>query len=136
MKLKKLSYRDLSQYIRGLSILIKKDKVIHENEKKLILEFGLALGFEDKFYTQSVEEFLKKKNIDILPPKFSSQEIAKLFIYDAIKMAFIDDFFHKKELEWIYDIADENKIPREFVIKTIKEYWENYPSKKIDFKLE
>lgn len=136
MKLKKLSYRDLSQYIRGLSILIKKDKVIHENEKKLILEFGLALGFEDKFYTQSVEEFLKKRNIDILPPRFSSSEIAKQFIFDAVKMAFIDDFFHKKELEWIYDIADENKIPRDFVIQTIKEYWKNFPNKKINFKLE
>jgi hypothetical protein len=126
----KLSYIDTSNFLRSLLVLIKKDNIIHAREVELLKSIGEELGFEKEFYEATVEEFLSKKKIDISIPKFSSQKVTIKFIYESIKMGFIDNYFHIKELEWLYEVAGKNKIPTNFVDKKLVEYLKKYPEKK------
>ena len=118
----KLSYIDTSSYLRGLLILIRKDKIVHKNEKQLMLEIGEKLGFKSEIYIKTVDEFLAKKNIDDTPPKFSSMKVSLRFIEEAISMAFIDNYFHLQEFSWLNDVAKVNKIPKEKVKEKIEKY--------------
>ncbi len=126
----KLSYIDTGNFLRSLLILIKKDNIIHKKEVELLKKIGNELGFEKEFYEKTVEEFLLKDKIDLSIPKFSSVKVTIKFIYDAIKMGFVDNYFHIKELEWLYDVATKNKIPSKFIDKKIIEYLRIYPEKK------
>ncbi len=125
-----LSYKDKSNFLLGLIILIRKDNFIHKNERELILEFGEYLGFEKEFYQPVVDSFLLRENINDDPPQFSSEEVTMHFFDNAIKMAFVDDYFHTKELVWLKKVAKENKIPFEELNKKIDKYLELYPDKK------
>lgn len=118
----KLSYIDTSNYLRGLLVLIRKDKIVHKNEKQLMLEIGEKLGFKSEIYIKTVDEFLAKKNIDDTPPKFSSMKVSLRFIEEAISMAFIDNYFHLQEFSWLNDVAKVNKIPKEKVKEKIEKY--------------
>ena len=126
----KLSYIDTSNFLRGLLILIKKDNIIHEKEIELLNKFGEVLGFEEEFYKTAVKEFLTKRNIDSSIPKFSSNKVTIQFINDSIKMGFVDNYFHIKEIEWLYDVANKNKIPSTFLDKKIIRILKKYPEKK------
>lgn len=118
----KLSYIDTSSYLRGLLILIRKDKIVHKNEKQLMLEIGEKLGFKSEIYEKTVNEFLSKKKIDETPPKFSSMKVSLRFIEEAISMAFIDNYFHLQEFSWLNEVAKVNKIPKEKVKEKIEQY--------------
>ena len=118
----KLSYIDTSNYLRGLLVLIRKDKIVHKNEKQLMLEIGEKLGFKSEIYIKTVDEFLAKKNIDDTPPKFSSMKVSLRFIEEAISMAFIDNYFHLQEFSWLNEVAKVNKIPKEKVKEKIEQY--------------
>jgi len=103
-------YLDKSNYFRALLILIGKDNIISENERKRILEIGKNLGFEKKFCEEAVNDFLYNHFVDLSAPKFSNQEIAKLFLKDAVNIAFSDNELFVGELEWIKVIAQTNNI--------------------------
>ncbi len=126
----KLSYIDTSNFLRGLLILIKKDNIIHQKEVELLNKMGKQLGFDRDIYESAVNEFLLKKNIDSTVPKFSSLKVSIEFINDAIKMGFVDNYFHVKELEWLYEVAKKNKIPSAFIDKKLVKYIKKYPEKK------
>ncbi len=126
----KLSYIDTSNFLRGLLILIKKDNIIHQKEVELLNKMGKQLGFDRAIYESAVNEFLLKKNIDSTVPKFSSLKVSIEFINDAIKMGFVDNYFHVKELEWLYEVAKKNKIPSAFIDKKLVKYIKKYPEKK------
>ncbi len=112
-------YLDKSNYFRALLILIGKDNIISENERKRILEIGKKLGFEKKFCEEAVNDFLYNRFIDLSPPKFSNQEITELFIKDAINLAFSDNELYVGELEWIKAIAKANDIDMAWLDKQI-----------------
>ena len=125
-----LSYKDTSNFLLGLLILIRKDNFIHQNERDLMLEFGDYLGFEKEIYKPVVDGFLSKKKINETPPKFSSEQITFHFLEEAIKMAFVDDYFHVAELKWLNEVAKNNNIALDEVKTRIDKYLELYPEKK------
>ncbi len=125
----KLSYIDTGNFLRGLLILIKKDNIIHQKEVELLNKMGKQLGFDREIYESAVNEFLLKKNIDSTVPRFSSLKVSIEFINDSIKMGFVDNYFHVKELEWLYEVAKKNKIPSSFVNKKLAKYIKKYPEK-------
>jgi len=125
-----LSYKDTSNFLLGLLILIRKDNFIHQNERDLMVEFGEYLGFEKDIYKPVVDGFLSKKKINGTPPKFSSEQITFHFLEEAIKMAFVDDYFHVAELKWLNEVAKSNNISKAEVKTRIDKYLEMYPEKK------
>jgi hypothetical protein len=115
-------YIDKSNYFRALLILIGKDNIISENERKNILEIGKNLGFEKKFCEEAVNDFLYNRFVDLSPPKFSKNEIAQLFIKDAINIAFSDNELFVGELEWIKMIAEKNELNSTWLDQEILKY--------------
>jgi len=101
---------DKSLYLKGLLLLISKDKIITESEKKYVMEAGRSLGFEDRFCENAISEILENDYIDQTPPKFSSREIAEYFINDGFTIALSDYDLHAEELKWLHITANENLI--------------------------
>lgn len=71
------SILDKSNYLRGLLILIKKDKNVWDHEMELFFEEGNSLGFEKDFCKDSLNNLLININIDPKPPVFFDKKIAK-----------------------------------------------------------
>jgi hypothetical protein len=68
---------DKSSYLRGLLILIKKDKNVWDHEMKLFFEEGNSLCFEKNFCEASLNNLLTNINIDPKPPVFFSKKLLR-----------------------------------------------------------
>jgi hypothetical protein len=101
---------DKSLYLKGLLLLISKDKLVTDSERKFVMEAGKSLGFENKFCENAIDEILENDHIDGKPPKFSNREIAKYFINDGLTIALSDCDLHAEELKWLHITANENLI--------------------------
>jgi hypothetical protein len=116
---------DRSNYLRGLLILIRSDKVITESEKRMVLNCGASLGFERRFCETAINELLENEYILDTPPVFSNSELAECFLRDAIRVALADKTMHLFELQWLIDFAQSNGLPLERVDELIKFYITN-----------
>ena len=101
---------DKGLYLKGLLLLISKDKLITEIEKMYVMEAGRSLGFEEKFCENAIDEILDNDYIEKTPPKFSSRDLAKYFIKDGLTIALSDYDLHAEELKWLSITANENYI--------------------------
>ena len=52
----RISLLDRSLYYKSLMILIRQDRQIHDEEKKMMLSIGKMLGFDPKFCTKTMED--------------------------------------------------------------------------------
>jgi len=111
---------DRSLYFKGLLILSKIDADVTWEEKEVLKIVGETLGFNTEFYDTTINEIIENEHIKNEPLKFSSQQIANMFLRDAIKLAFSDSILHKKEYEWILECARINKIPDHRINDQIK----------------
>ena len=116
---------DRSNYLRGLLILIGKDRKISEEEKKLFRQLSNELGFSKEFCETAMEELLENEYIIEDPPKFSNVEIAKLFILDGIKLAFADKELHLYELSWLRSVAEANSIEHAWAMEQFEKFKNN-----------
>ncbi len=131
-----ISWKDKSLYFKGLILLIGKDFVISEEERKLLQDIGKALGFEQKFIDSSIDNLLENKYITDEPPIFSDKEIAKIFIKDGIRLAISDKNMHPFEIEWLQNVARSNNLDTNFVNDQIDFYLKNQYLKEDQDKLE
>ncbi len=121
-----LNYQDKGNYFRGLLILIGKDNIIDDKEKKRILEICNRLGYDSKFCDEAVNNFLENEFINLNPPQFSSKKVATQFLKDAIGLSLVDNDFHADELVWIEKVASKNKISNEWLDKELNAFIKNY----------
>lgn len=105
-----ISAVDASNYLRGLMLLIRRDRKVTQSEVDLIMRIGKALGFEEEFCRQSVEGILENEYIREQPPRFSRQELARMFIRDGLLLAYSDQELHPLEEEWLRLIAELNNL--------------------------
>ena len=106
----KIPVPDSSNYFKGLLILIRKDNKITESEHVLMIRIGKALGFEETFIEDSIQEILLNKFISETPPVFSSRELAEKFLKDGLVLAASDNEIHPDEEAWLLSVAGINKI--------------------------
>jgi hypothetical protein len=106
-----LNLMDRSLYFKGLLILSRIDKYVKSQEKEILRKVGNSLGFNKEFCEATINEVIENKHIKDEPLKFSNQQIANMFLRDAIKLAFCDSNLDEKEYEWIIKCAKINKIP-------------------------
>ena len=52
---------DKSNYLKGLLITARKDKILAESEKKIIRKIGERLGFSSDFYEETLNNLLRNK---------------------------------------------------------------------------
>lgn len=106
----KISLLDRSLYYKGLLLLIRQDRRIHDEEKKMMLGIGKMLGFDPKFCAKTIEEILKNNHIDNTPPVFSKPDIALCFIRDGLSVSASDGQIHEAEIQWLNAVAKHNGL--------------------------
>jgi hypothetical protein len=106
----KISLLDRSLYLKGMMLLIRKDREISPEEKNMALQIGKILGFEEKFCENVIKELMDNKYIIDVPPHFSTPDIAGCFIRDGLKLSFVDGQIHQKEFLWLKAVAHTNAL--------------------------
>jgi tellurite resistance protein len=101
---------DRGNYYRGLLVLIRKDQVINELERELMLRIGKILDFDRRFCEEAIKDVLNNKYIKREPMLFSCPEVAERFMIDALRLAFIDGELHPTELSWLRAVAHANGL--------------------------
>jgi len=99
----RISLLDRSLYYKSLMMLIRKDHVIHDEEKKMMMHIGKMLGFEAKFCAGTIEEILDNQHI-----RFSRKQT--FFIRDGLRLSASDGNLHKVEITWLESVAKRNSL--------------------------
>ena len=119
-------------YFKGLLLLIRKDRDIHQEERNMLMRIGKALGFEKNFCKNAITEILDNKYIVDDPPRFSNPDIAKYFIKDGLRLAFVDGQFHEKEVAWLKAVAEQHGLEETCYEDVLKALWDHLPGAAID----
>lgn len=106
----KISLLDRSLYYKGLMLLIRKDRTIHDDEKKMMMHIGKMLGFAPKFCAHTIEKIMDNNHIIDSPPLFSEPDIALCFIRDGLRLSAVDGRIDKAETTWLESVAIHNGI--------------------------
>ena len=125
----KLSQKAKSQYYKGLLVLLRRDRVIDDREKDLMLRIGEILGFERRFCEATINDLLSNANITRDPIRFPDETIRECFFRDAVRLALIDDNFHPSELRWLRSVARFNGLTDAWLDDVIREIREKNPAK-------
>ena len=116
----KISLLDRSLYLKGLVLLIRKDRKIYAEERNMTIRIGKILGFEKRFCENGIEELMDNKYIVDLPPRFSVPYIARCFIKDGLKLSFVDGHIHENELIWLKAVAETNGLEDKWYDDSVK----------------
>ncbi len=109
-----ISVLDKSNYLKGLLIIAKKDNQLAEQEKKIIRQFAVKLGFAHDFYEDTLKSLLSNKYISEEPIIFSDKKIAESFITDGLTLANSDNSVVGVEIDYIRSIATANNFDKKW----------------------
>ncbi len=123
-----MTLQDRSLYFKGLLLLTRKDNIIANEEKALLLRLGELLQFNREFCENTIRDILKNPYMDEEPPLFSNREFAEMFLLDGIKMAFADNNLHKKEYGWMQEIAEKNNVSADWLSARLSDFLTDAPT--------
>ncbi len=115
------NYLDRSNYVKGLLLLIGKDKKITDSERDFLHKIGNILSFNKKFIESAINELFENEFLGNEPPVFSQKQYAEAFLRDAIQLALVDNDVSREELDWLHSIALSNDVSDEW-LKNEMEY--------------
>lgn len=130
-----MTLADRSHYYRGLLLLTRKDNIITDEEKALLLRLGELLQFNRDFCEETIGDLLINPHFDESPPKFSNKSVAKMFLLDGIRIAFADHNLHTAEFKWMQEIARINRINNDWLNQNVVSFLEGH-SQSQRFQLE
>lgn len=81
-----------------------------------MMRIGKSLGLEKYFCDNAIHEILENEFILNETHEFSTKELAKKFIKDALLLAASDNDIHAFEEEWIKSTAEKNCIDTEWFL--------------------
>lgn len=113
---------DKSKYLKGLLIVSRKDESLTSQERELISEAGNRFGFAKEFYEEALNNILRNEHVKDEPLIFSNQAIAKMFILDGFKLAYIDTDNPVEELDWLKNTAKANNLGEEWFNNSLMLY--------------
>ena len=119
---------DASNYFKGLLLLIRQDHKITPAEAATMREIGRSLGLEPRFCEEAIRDVLDNPYITDTPPKFSSDDLAKRFVCDGLRLALADAEIHQLEEEWLAAVAGANGIADEWFLDKNNENSHNVSS--------
>ncbi|MEN8193865.1 MAG: hypothetical protein ABFS12_13670 [Bacteroidota bacterium] len=121
-----IDYYDKSIYFKGLLLLIKRDRVIENPERKLMQDVGKFLGFEKDFIQDSIDDVLDNKYLTEDIPVFSNKTIAESFLLDGLKLSFSDNDFAPEEVEYLTEVAKQNGLDTDWFASMLKSYLSHF----------
>jgi hypothetical protein len=99
-----------SLYFKGLMLLIRMDRMITDDEKRIMTRIGEILGFDKKFCEDTISELLDNTHIIDAPPQFSNPDVARSFINDGLRLTYSDGKIDEKGLAWLEAVAAVNGL--------------------------
>jgi hypothetical protein len=118
----KLSLLDRSNYYKGLLVLLRRDRIIDDREKALMLQIGKIFDFDKRFCETTIDELLSNAHITREPIIFPDELISKCFVRDALRLAFVDGCLHPTELRWLRTVAYANNQNDQWLDAIILEF--------------
>ena len=131
-----MNLADRSNYFKGLLLLTRKDNIITNEEKAMLLRMGELLQFNREFCETTIRDLLNNPHIDDNPPQFSNRDCAEMFLLDGIKVAFVDHNLHKKEYGWMQEIASQNGISQSWLSERLSDFLNSENNMQNNFELE
>ena len=113
---------DKSSYLRGLLVLAKKDNLVSESEKRIILDAGKRLGFSTDFCEEILYTILDNECICDEPIQFKNKTVAKSFIADGIKLSLSGKQITDEELDWLRKSAEVNNLGKRWFDKQVTNF--------------
>ena len=117
----KIIDRDKSSYLKGLLILAKLDNVLSESEERIIKDIASRLGFSTDFYEYTLKNLLANEYLTEEPVQFSDKRVAISFIVDGIRLAKSDSHPDEREISWLLDTLNKNKLNIEWFNKILED---------------
>jgi len=117
--------QDKSSYLKGLLIIAKKDKVLAEAEERIIRQLAKKLGFSESFYEETLQSLLSNEYLSEDPLKFSDEKLSHSFIIDGLMLAYSDNVFNEREIDWLRQTAELNNIKLQWFQDKAKEVQRN-----------
>ncbi|MFB3057157.1 MAG: hypothetical protein ACE1ZQ_08360 [Ignavibacteriaceae bacterium] len=117
--------QDKSSYLKGLLIIAKKDKVLAEAEESIIRQLAKKLGFSESFYEETLQSLLSNEYLSEDPLKFSDEKLSHSFIIDGLMLAYSDNVFDEREIDWLKQTAELNNIKLQWFQDKAKEVQRN-----------
>jgi bacillopeptidase F (M6 metalloprotease family) len=93
------NYLDRSNYLKGLLLMIGKDKIITDKERDFLHKTGKTLSFNKEFIERAIDELFENEYLGNDPPVFSQKQYAEAFLRDAIKLACVDNDLSIEEFD-------------------------------------
>ena len=116
------NYLDRSNYVKGLLLMIGKDKKITDKERDFLHNTGKTLSFNKKFIEGAIDGLFENEHLGNEPPIFSQKQYAEAFLRDAIKLGFVDNDLSSKEFDWLQSIAVSNGLSNEWLKNELEDY--------------
>jgi len=110
MKLKEITYKDRSEFLRGFATIIKKNNCGHPDEKIMFLTIGKYFGFEKEFCEKAVEHLMINKYIPEEPAIFTARPVAEFFINDVAKIMLHTNSMTEASKQWLLKTAEANEV--------------------------
>jgi hypothetical protein len=101
---------DRSLYFKGLLLLIRKDRVVGDGERALMMRIGRLFSFEKEFCQEVIDEILTNRHVIDEPPLFSDPAIARCFVQDGLKLSLSDGQIHDTEWQWLEAVVERNGL--------------------------
>lgn len=117
----KIIDRDKSSYLKGLLILAKRDNVLTESEEQIIIDIARRLGFSSDFYEYTLKNLISNDYLTEEPVQFSDKRVAISFIVDGIRLANSDSHPDEREISWLRDTLNKNKLNIEWFNKRLED---------------
>lgn len=115
MELIEIAYKDRSEFLRGFSIIIRKNNSGHPDERTMFSVIGKYFGFDKEFCEKSFEFLMTNKNISEKPAVFTSKPVAEFFIKDVTKIMSHTNSMTNASKEWLNQTAEVNKVDFSFI---------------------
>jgi hypothetical protein len=120
-----LSLIEKSNYFRALLVLSRRDRIIDDEEKDLLLRIGQILDFDKRFCEATINELLVNPNISRNPIVFTDERLKESFFHDALRVAFCDGNLHPAEYRWLRRTAHANGWTNQRLDSIIREFQRN-----------
>lgn len=105
-----ITYKDRSEFLRGYLILIRKDKIINEQERTMSLIIRKHFGFAEDFCIESLANLLENEFISEEPPIFSNKIIADYFVRESYRITGQIRPLEEDVIKWFVKTAQANNI--------------------------
>lgn len=111
---------DKSNYLKGLLVLLRRDRIIDARERELLLRVGKMLDFDRRFCEATIDELLENSYVTREPVIFDDRRIGECFIRDALRLALVDGCLHPTELRWLRAVARANDRSNQWLDSIIR----------------